>query len=121
MGQLVSPNQAPEVFDSLRVLVAGGAVIACLVAMGVGAVWMRRKFDPRRAEKLQGGFTVERLEAMLRSGELSPEEFRFLRRRALGLDAAGGKLDNSSSSAPGGRDDEQDGAGGDDFCAGKDG
>ncbi len=87
----------------------GGVVLVVLLIGGlVIAPWMRRRFHPSNIGGLDGGsvFDIGHLERMRREGLLTEEEFRVLRRRALGLDTEAPKADNSTSSAPGGRDDE---------------
>jgi hypothetical protein len=89
--------------------VLGGVILAVLLFVGLVVVpWIRRRYHPSNVGGLDGGsvFDIEGLERMRRAGLLTEEEFRSLRRAALGLDRKASKADNSTSSAPGGRDDE---------------
>ena len=89
--------------------VLGGVILVALLIVGVVvAPWVRRRYHPSNIGGPDGGppFDVERVERMRRDGLITDEEFRLLRRAALGLDTKVSKADNSTSSAPGGRDDE---------------
>ncbi len=105
-------------------LAIGGLLILAMVVGGsVLAPWLRRRLHPSsrmRDETLGRGFTIERLEAMRRDGEISDEEFRVLRRSALGLDAGAGKTHNSASSSPTKRDDDEGTVRTDEFRADRD-
>lgn len=90
--------------------VIGGVLMALLLFLGVVvAPWVRRKYHPSNIGDSSGGscFDIDHLERMYRDGLITNEEFRSLRRAALGLDIAGVKADNSTSSAPCGGDDEE--------------
>jgi hypothetical protein len=89
--------------------VLGGVLLGVLIVVGVVIVpWVRRRYHPSNAGGADTGspFDIERLERMRRDGLITREEFRSLRRAALGLDMKSAKEDNSTSSAPGGRDDD---------------
>jgi hypothetical protein len=89
--------------------VLGGVILTVLLIVGLVFVpWVRRRYHPSNIDGLDGGsvFDIEGLERMRRAGLITEEEFRLLRRAALGLDRKASKVDNSASSAPGGRDDE---------------
>jgi hypothetical protein len=107
-----------------RHFAVGGVLILVLVIGGSVVVpWLRRRFHPSgRARQGAGGagFTMDRLEAMRRGGEISEEEFRVLRRSALGLDRGAGKTQDSASSRPTGRDDDEGTVGADGSCADRD-
>jgi hypothetical protein len=84
-------------------------VLAILVVGGLFIPWVRRKFHPagRRPDgSLVGGFSIDRIEAMRGAGEISDEEFRALRRAALGLGPAREESSNSPLSAPETPDDD---------------
>jgi hypothetical protein len=72
--------------STVNVLVWGAAGIACLLVLGLVLLAVRRRFvkwmtePPRRMD-----FSVTDLEVMRRRGTISPEEFRVLRRSAMGL------------------------------------
>jgi len=90
--------------------VLGGVLMAVLLFLGVVvAPWVRRKYHPSNIDDSPGGscFDIEHLEKMHRDGLITKEEFRSLRRAALGLDITGVKADNSTLSAPTGGDDEE--------------
>jgi hypothetical protein len=89
--------------------VLGGVILTVLLIVGLVVVpWIRRRYHPSNVDGLDGGsvFDIEGLERMRRAGLITEEEFRSLRRAALGLDRKAAKADNSTSSAPGGRDDK---------------
>jgi hypothetical protein len=68
----------------IRVFVAGGALMVVAFVAGFFVLRARRRMlEKARADG--PGFVVEELEAMRRSGQISAEEFRALRRKALGL------------------------------------
>ena len=79
------------------------AVVAGVVVMGFVLLLLRRKYHPKyAADEDDTGFSMDRLERLRREGEISDEEFRRLRRVALGLDIPAAQADNaSSSSSPG--------------------
>jgi hypothetical protein len=91
---------------SLHALVAIGAVLLAIMAGGVALLWLRKRV---RSTDRDGGkaFEIEQLEGLLRAGAISLEEYRRLRRAALGLDSGGGKKDDSSLS-DGRKTDEED-------------
>lgn len=89
--------------------IRGGVILAALLVGGlVIAPWVRRRYHPSNVGGVDAGspFDIERLERMRRDGLITEEEFRLLRRAALGLDIKATKANNSTSSAPGGCDDE---------------
>jgi len=89
--------------------VLGGVFLVVLLIVGVVIVpWVHRRYHPSNVGGGDTGspFDIERLERMRRDGLITQEEFRTLRRAALGLDIKAAKVDNSTSSAPVGRDDE---------------
>ncbi len=89
--------------------VIGGALMVVLFLVGVVvAPWFRRKYHPSNIGGPDGRsvFDIDRLERMRRESLITEEEFRILRRAALGLDITAAKADNSTSSAPTGGDDE---------------
>ncbi len=95
-------------------------ILAILIVGGLFIPWVRRKFHPagRRPDgSLIGGFSIGRIEAMRRADEISDEEFRALRRAALGLGSAPGESSNSPLSAPETPDDDEVDAEADRPCA----
>lgn len=90
--------------------VIGGVLMAVLLIVGVVvAPWVRRKYHPSNIDGSYGRsvFDIDRLERMRREGLITDEEFRTLRRAALGLDITAAKAENSTSSAPAWGDDEE--------------
>ena len=90
--------------------IIGGVLMAVLLLLGVVvAPWVRRKYHPSNIGGSASGscFDIDNLERMRREGLITDEEFRSLRRAALGLDITAIKADNSTSSAPTGGDDEE--------------
>ena len=89
------------------------ALLAAVAVLGVALLVIRRKYRPGSGDRPEpAGFDIEQLESMLASGQISPEEFRVLRRSALGLDCGAGSGNNAPSSG-GGDDDDDDESKGD--------
>ena len=90
-----------------------GAVLGAVVVLAIALLVLRRKFRPGGGvrDEESAGFGMEQLESMLESGQISLEEFRVLRRLALGLDAGAACGDNAPSSAGGNDDDDSSAAG----------
>ncbi len=65
--------------------------------------WFHRKWDPRQQQGADqdGKLTIEQIESMHQTGQISDEEFTAMRRVAMGLDSTAEK--NSESSCGGGR------------------
>ena len=86
-----------------------GFVMLAMVFVGTVVIpWVRRRFHPaNRAASVDSGFKVDELEAMWRDGRISEQEFRVLRRAALGLGMEVAKTDNSASSPPLAGDDDE--------------
>ena len=105
-------------------LAIGGVLILAMVVSGSILIpWLRRRLrgpGPGGEQAPGGGFTIERLEAMRRRGGISDEEFRVLRRSALGLDGVGGETHNSASSRPAEGDDDEGTVPTDGSCADRD-
>lgn len=96
-----------------KVFLWGGAAIASLLLLGAGLMWLRRRtcsFGPREGADAGSGFSIGDLESLQASGLLSEEEFRRLRRAALGLDTSEAVCDNSCSSTSMELDDSNRGA-----------
>jgi len=82
------------------VLIWGCVLIAVVLALGFVLVVLRRKYHPAGGGERQErpGFSVEGLEALRRQGQISEEEFRRLRRAALGLGGGGQETGDPASS-----------------------
>jgi len=95
-----------------EVFLWGGAAIVSLLLLGAGLIWLRRTCSSGAREGDDGGagFSIGDLESLRASGLLSEDEFRRLRRVALGIDASEAACDNSCSSAPMELDDSNGGA-----------
>jgi hypothetical protein len=93
--------------DTTKIMAVGGALIAIFFACGLLVKWLRKKYlaGPGRGPGTDKGFDILELESMLADGRISRDEFRLLRRVALGLEERPGKVDNSTSSTPPGNDD----------------
>ena len=85
-------------------------VIAAIFVLGVVVLVLRRRFHPgvMRPEE-QVGFSLDRLEKLRAAGTIAEEEFKVLRRAALGLDNRARNSHNGSSSEGGVGDDETQG------------
>ena len=69
----------------------GGVLMVALLLLGVVvAPWVRRRYHPSNMADSTGGscFDIDHLERMRRDGLITDEEFRSLRRAALGLELA---------------------------------
>ena len=69
----------------------GAMIIVAIVVLGLGMLWAR-KYAARSMKggaDAEGELTIERLEEMYQSGQITREEFSVLRRSALGLGPAG--------------------------------
>ena len=102
---------------ALRVIIYGGVLILAVLGLSVGLLWLRRRLysTDGRAGAVEAGFSIEKLEIMHLTGQISESEFKRLRTSALGLAGEAGGEDNSSLRHPAGSDDEKTGeAGGED-------
>jgi hypothetical protein len=91
--------------DHTTELIVGGVVLLAVIFVAGGLVipWIRRRYHPsaRRQDGTQaGGFEMERLKELHRTGEVSEEEYRRLRRLALGLPPVKAETNDSTSSDP---------------------
>ncbi len=84
-----------------EILVAGAIFLAVLILAVFLVYWLRRKWDPRRGQGADqdGKLTIEQIESMHQTGQISDEEFTAMRRVAMGLDSTAEK--NSESSCGG--------------------
>jgi len=100
---------AKTAFDPWPYIMAGAVFIGVLAVLGSIVVpWVRKRYHPSSGAGRGGApMDIEFLERSRRDGLMTDEEFRRLRRIAMGLDTKPAKQDNSASSAPGGRDDEE--------------
>lgn len=92
-------------------IVCGLLMVVLLAGMGV-LLWLRRRVRAAGESGRAEAFSVESLERMRLEGRITDEEFKRLRRQALGLAGAGGEKPISPSSTPRGGDDEGDEPGG---------
>ncbi|MBS3734740.1 MAG: hypothetical protein KGY99_07415 [Phycisphaerae bacterium] len=101
----------------IRALVyAGCVIVALLVLLGTVILVLRRRYvdKPTAASKPGSGFGLDDVERLRDEGQLDEAEFRRLRRRVLGLEAAS----DSALSADGDDDDVEPAAGRDDSDGG---
>jgi hypothetical protein len=76
-----------------------GAVLIVVVLVSAAAVLVARRYVKSPGDSgRQNAFSVERLQEMRDSGQISPEEFASLRRLALGLGPAGASSDKHGDS-----------------------
>jgi uncharacterized membrane protein len=79
--------------DILRV---GGILIVVLLVAGFVLLFLRKRWDPRHANRRESGQTVlEQIEAMHKAGHISDEEFSAIRRRLLKIPS--GKEESKSN------------------------
>ncbi len=87
-------------------MVSGVALMAVLI-LGVAMMYAKRMYVQRMSEQYGGeAFTVEDLQKLRDSGQISHEEFDRCRRALLGLDKIDKEKDESKSSVP--TDDDDD-------------
>jgi len=108
-GRAILPAEGP---DAATYVVVCVALILVIIVIGAVVIpWIKRRYaGGGEVSGPEQGFSIEHLQRMHDSGEISREEFRRLRRAALGLEAETAKTDNSPSSWPSADDD--------DVCAG---
>jgi hypothetical protein len=103
---------ASGVGTAVEIIIWGGIVIAAVLLLGFVLMWVRRKYHPAGGAarpRDEAGFTVDDLERLHASGQISREEFKRLRSVALGLGGASGPAGDSSSSVAVFSDDEEAG------------
>lgn len=92
-----------------QIVIWGVVLIALVLGLGIGIVLARRKYIEARGpdgEAEDPGFAIEQVETLHDSGRISDQEFRILRKAALGLDGGVVKKDNSALSEMPATDDE---------------
>jgi hypothetical protein len=90
-----------------RTLIWAGVFGGALMVLGAALLYIRRRFNLKYYESQDAAFRMEDLERMRESGEITEDEFRTLRKVALGLDAPAQEADNAPLMAPGEDDDEE--------------
>ena len=85
------------------ILFAGAILLAIMILSAFLVRWLHRKVDPRRKHeaKQDGKFTIEQIESLHQTGQISDEEFATMRRVVMKLDSTAEK--NWASSCRGGR------------------
>ena len=106
----------PAVSSPLDFMIWGGVVLLALLALGAVVFGFRRKLTARLDEQGQG-MSIEKLEELRSGGQISDEEFRILRRAALGLSEAVAGQSDSSLRQPAEDDDESSQTDGEDAPA----
>jgi len=91
-------------------LILGLVLIALIVLLGVGVLWLRRMLLSRREGRQTPILSLEALEKLRGAGRISDEEFKRLRNATLGLDEPAGGNDNCALSAAAQQDDDESGA-----------
>jgi len=94
-----------------RVLIWGTVLILSLLAFWIVLVLLRRRYGRGASALREPGLSMEELENLRSSGQISDEEFRALRRAVLGLDVGEAKKGNLPLRPDGKDDDGQDGEG----------
>lgn len=90
-----------------RLFLGGALVLAGALGLGVVLAWVRRQAGKRLQNELSKGFTIDDLERMRASGQISEQEFRLLRKTAMRANLGGdGKNGESSLRPQAPRDDE---------------
>jgi hypothetical protein len=81
----------------MQVLVSGSIFLVVILITGLVLLKVRKwsqESQKQDVSSLGTGFSIDDLDALRQAGQLSDEEFRMLRRRALHLDAGPAKADN---------------------------
>lgn len=89
------------------VLIYGLLVVGIFILFGAGVLILRRVFISRRGEDRAPPLSLETLEELRIGGQISDEEFKRLRKAALGLDGTAGESDNPPLSASAEEDDNK--------------
>jgi hypothetical protein len=102
----------PSVLNNLKdqtaeIVLWGGLVLVAVMLVGIVLLWLRRKYRNGGDTGPSTAFSIASLEQMRQRGEISDEEFKALRLRALGLSASPRTVEATSSEPPTG-DDEQE-------------
>ena len=82
-----------DLSPTMQVMVGGVIVIAAIMLAGLWLQSARKCWLTKAGQDIttEGvGFSIDELDALHRAGQLSDEEFRRLRRRALHLDVGAG-------------------------------
>ncbi|NLW87281.1 MAG: hypothetical protein GXY38_10455 [Planctomycetes bacterium] len=88
-------------------MVYGGLLIAVVIFLGAGLLWIRRMFLSSNKPQASNGIDIESIEKLKRDGIITEDEFSRLRRLTLGLDKSPAGNDNSSLSTDGNRVDDE--------------
>ncbi len=109
-----------EASDSLWVMaVWGGVLVGIAAVLGIGIVLARRRYLKFRgpvSEAKAKGFGIDQVGSLHDGGQISDEEFRILRKVALGLEDVVTKKDNSALSDISASDDDSSGTGEENLC-----
>jgi hypothetical protein len=111
--------QCTATWDPMTTALVGAVLVLVVLLAGVGLVWLRRRVlsSEGRGGAAGRSFSIEGLEEMRRAGQISEQEFRTLRRAALGLDVGSREAGDPASSLPPAADDKGQQRGADGPCA----
>jgi hypothetical protein len=70
-------------------------VIVVIFVAGFAVLWLRKRLRKELDGSRPQAFEIEQVNDMLRNGEISPEEYRRLKRLALGLGLKSSAKDDS--------------------------
>ncbi len=70
---------------TIKLLLWGGILILAITALGIAVIVLRRRTLTRTDGAASENFSIGQLESLRDAGQISPEEFRRLRRGLLGL------------------------------------
>ena len=104
------PTIPATMSPTVRVWIAGSALLVLALCMFFVLVWLRRRISAAGQRGSGEAFAVESLEQMRSSGRISAEEYRKLRRRLLGVDECEGEKADSTSRTPRKNDDGKGGS-----------
>ena len=93
LGQIIITS------DTWNVLFWCCIILVAIVILGIALLVLRRKMLSHNSGRCDSRLSMELIEKMLGDGNISLEEYKTLRRSALGLDKSGKGLDNASSSS----------------------
>ncbi|MCK4275135.1 MAG: SHOCT domain-containing protein [Phycisphaerae bacterium] len=100
------PSTIGALTPAAKVVISSCVLIVFLLIGGAVVLYLRGKFYAARNRRAAPGLSMETLQQLRQSGEISEQEFARLRRSSLGISEPTGERANSTSSRPPADDDE---------------